>query len=141
MTEDSISTLALALSMAPGILHSVEVVYPMWVRWLANYVLPLFEPGWPKASKHLNADDQTAMLEAALMVAPKEKKTAAEDYIFVLLFEQRQGALAFILQHSWRHLRPAATLGRSRCSSPFTTGDVRIVHAGQCQSGRPSFFW
>ena len=36
------------------------------------------------------------MLDAALLAAPKEKKTAAEDYIFVLLFEQRQGALAFL---------------------------------------------
>lgn len=29
--------------------------------------------------------------------SPKEKKTAGEDYIFVLLFEQRQGSLAFLL--------------------------------------------
>jgi hypothetical protein len=36
------------------------------------------------------------MLDAALLAAPKEKKTAAEDYIFILLFEQRQGALAFL---------------------------------------------
>ncbi|MEQ8238741.1 MAG: hypothetical protein RIA69_05985 [Cyclobacteriaceae bacterium] len=96
MTENSISTLALILCMAPGILHSVEVAYPMLARWLANYVLPLFEPGLPKSSKHLTAMDQTVMLDAALSAAPREKKTAAEDYLFVLLFEQRQGALAFI---------------------------------------------
>ena len=36
------------------------------------------------------------MLDAALSAAPTEKKTSAEDYIFVLLFEQRQGALAFL---------------------------------------------
>lgn len=96
MTENSISILAVALCMAPGILHSVEVAYPMLARWLANYVLPLFEPGLPKGSKQLTAHEQTAMLDAALMAAPKEKKTAAEDYIFVLLFEQRQGALAFL---------------------------------------------
>jgi hypothetical protein len=36
MTENSISTLALAMCMAPGILHSVEVAYPLLARWLAN---------------------------------------------------------------------------------------------------------
>ncbi len=96
MTENSISTLALVLCMAPGILHSIEVAYPMLARWIANYVLPLFEPSLPKGKNHLTANEQTAMLDAALLAAPKEKKTAAEDYIFVLLFEQRQGALAFI---------------------------------------------
>ncbi|HKK40508.1 MAG TPA: hypothetical protein VJ949_13890 [Cryomorphaceae bacterium] len=97
MTENSISTLALVLCLAPGILHSAEVAYPLLVRWLANYVLPFFEPGLPKGSnKNLTGNEQMAMLEAALSAAPKEKKTAAEDYIFVLLFEQRQGALAFL---------------------------------------------
>ena len=96
MTEISISTLALALCMAPGILHSVEVAYPMLARWIVNYVLPLFEPGLPRSKNQLTVNEQTAMLDAALLAAPKEKKTAAEDYIFVLLFEQRQGALAFL---------------------------------------------
>jgi hypothetical protein len=40
MTENSTSILALALGFAPGILHAVEVVYPLLVRWLVNYVLP-----------------------------------------------------------------------------------------------------
>lgn len=35
------------------------------------------------------------MLDAALAAAPDEKKTSAKDYIFILLFEQRQNALAF----------------------------------------------
>ncbi|MEL6867138.1 MAG: hypothetical protein AAFP19_22125 [Bacteroidota bacterium] len=35
------------------------------------------------------------MLDAALEAAPKEKKTKAKDYLFVLLFEQRQGAICF----------------------------------------------
>jgi hypothetical protein len=82
--------------MAPGILHSAEVVYPMWVRWLVNYVLPFFKPGLPVNKKQLTADEQTAMLDAALLAVPQEKKTAGEDYIFILLFEQRQGALAFL---------------------------------------------
>ncbi|NRB65725.1 MAG: hypothetical protein HRU40_22350 [Saprospiraceae bacterium] len=96
MTDHSISILALVLCMAPGILHSVEVVYPMLVRWLVNYVLPFFEPGLPQKSKQLNLKEQTAMLDAALEAAPKDKKVAAEDYIFILLFEQLQGALAFL---------------------------------------------
>lgn len=96
MTDNSISTIALAMCMAPGILHSVEVAYPLLARWLANYILPLFEPGLPKGGKHLTGNEQIAMLDAALLAAPKEKKTAAADYIFVLLFEQRQGALAFL---------------------------------------------
>ncbi|MEQ9310193.1 MAG: hypothetical protein RLN90_12130 [Balneolaceae bacterium] len=96
MTEIQISTLALALCMAPGILHSVEVAYPLLTRWIVHYVLPFFEPGLPRAKNQLTDNEQTAMLDAALLAVPKEKKIAAKDYIFVLLFEQRQGALAFI---------------------------------------------
>ncbi len=36
------------------------------------------------------------MLDAALEAAPNEKKKNANDYLFVLLFEQRQGAIGFI---------------------------------------------
>lgn len=35
------------------------------------------------------------MLDAAIGVAPQEKQTAAKDYIFLMLFEQRQGAICF----------------------------------------------
>jgi hypothetical protein len=96
MTENSISTLALVLCMVPGILHSVEVIYPMLVRWIINYVLPFFEPGVPKGENQLTHDEQIGMLDAALSAVSEEKKTAAKDYIFILLFEQRQGSLAFI---------------------------------------------
>lgn len=96
MTENSISILALALCFAPGILHSAEVAYPLLARWIANYVLPFFEPGLPKGGGHLTANEQIVMLDAALSAAPQEKKTAAEDYLFVMLFEQRQGSLAFL---------------------------------------------
>ena len=47
MIENSISTIALVLCTIPGILHIVEVVFPIWARWIINYVLPLFEPGLP----------------------------------------------------------------------------------------------
>ena len=96
MDEITISTIAFALCMAPGILNSIEVVYPMLVRWVVNWVLPLFAPGLPKSSLFLTSEEQTVMLDAALEASPKEKKTAGEDYIFVLLFEQRQGSLAFL---------------------------------------------
>ncbi len=77
MTENSISILALSLGFAPGILHSVEVAYPLLVRWLVNYVLPLFGPGLPKgSSQNLTAKGQIAMLDAALSAAPKAKRTA-----------------------------------------------------------------
>jgi len=97
MREIQISTLAMALGLAPAILHSVEVAYPLLVRWLVNYLLPLFGPGLPKgSSQNLTSKDQIAMLDAAISAAPKAKRTAAEDYIFVMLFEERQGSLAFL---------------------------------------------
>lgn len=94
MTENSISTLALAICLIPGILHSLEVAFPMLARLIVNYVLPFFEPGLPKGKNHMTADEQTAMLDAAIASAPEGKKTAAKDYIFLLLFEQRQNSLA-----------------------------------------------
>ena len=36
------------------------------------------------------------MLDAGVDAAPEEKKVAASDYIFLMLFEQRQGSLAFL---------------------------------------------
>jgi hypothetical protein len=95
MTENLISTLALAICMLPGILHSLEVVFPMLARLIVNYVLPFFEPGLPKSKNQMTANEQTAMLDAAISSVPTEKKTAAKDYIFLLLFEQRQNSLAF----------------------------------------------
>lgn len=59
-------------------------------------MLPFFAPGQPRPSKALTHNDQIAMLDAALDAAPKEKGPAGADYIFLMLFEQRQGALAFI---------------------------------------------
>ncbi|MDD1443648.1 hypothetical protein MEO93_25515, partial [Dolichospermum sp. ST_sed3] len=64
MTENLISTIALVLCAIPGILHSIEVIYPMLARLIVNYVLPLFEPGLPKAKSQMSAQEQTAMLDA-----------------------------------------------------------------------------
>jgi len=96
MDDTTVSTIALLLCLAPGALHLVEVAFPMLARWIVNYVLPLFGPGLPSTAGSLTDDEQLTMLDAALDAAPEEKKTAASDYVFLLLFEQRQGSLAFI---------------------------------------------
>jgi hypothetical protein len=90
------STLGLLLCLAPAVLHAVEVIRPLWVRWVVNWVLPFFAPGLPRPTMALTHVDQIAMLDAALDAAPKDKGSAGPDYIFVMLFEQRQGSLAFI---------------------------------------------
>ncbi len=96
MSPSLASTLGLLLCLAPAAVHAVEVIRPLWARWVVNWVLPFFAPGLPRPSKALTHDDQIAMLDAALDAAPSDKASAGADYIFLMLFEQRQGALAFI---------------------------------------------
>lgn len=96
MDDTTISTIALLLCLAPGVVHGVEVAFPLLTRWIANYILPLLGPGLPSTAGSLTNDDQLTMLDAALDAAPDAKKTAASDYVFLMLFEQRQGALAFM---------------------------------------------
>ncbi len=96
MDDKTVSTIALLLCLAPGVLHSVEVAFPMLSRWIANYVLPFFGPGRPTKAGALTNDQQLAMLDAGVDAVPEEKKVAASDYIFLMLFEQRQGSLAFL---------------------------------------------
>ena len=96
MSASLASSLGLLLCLAPALVHAVEVVRPMWARWVVNWVLPFFGPGIPRSSKALSHDDLIAMLDAALEAAPKDKNRAGADYIFLILFEQRQSALAFI---------------------------------------------
>lgn len=96
MSATLASTLGLLLCLAPALVHAVEVVRPLWARWVVNWVLPFFAPGMPRPSRALTHDDQIAMLDAALQATPRDKATAGADYIFLMLFEQRQGALAFI---------------------------------------------
>ncbi len=96
MDDNTISTIALLLCLAPGALHLVEVAFPMLSRWIVNYVLVLFRPGRPTPAGSLTNDEQLAMLDAAVGTAPEAKKEAASNYIFLMLFEQRQGSLAFL---------------------------------------------
>lgn len=96
MSSTVISNIGLLLCLAPAMVHAVELGRPLWARWVVNWVLPLFGPGLPRGSTGLTGVDQTAMLDAALGAVPAEKSEPAKDYVFLMLFEQRQGALAFI---------------------------------------------
>lgn len=95
MSEIQISTLGLILSIIPVTLHGIEVLFPMQARMIVNWVLPLFGIRTPSSSSALTQDEQITMLDAALNAAPKEKLTNAKDYLFMLLMEQRQGAIGF----------------------------------------------
>jgi len=96
MTIEQISTLGLLLCLAPALVHGVEMVSPMLSRWVVRFVLPVFGPGVPGAASALTHDEQLTMLDAARNAGPGGKEKAAEDYVFLMLFEQRQGALAFL---------------------------------------------
>ncbi|MEL6617944.1 MAG: hypothetical protein AAFP16_03645 [Pseudomonadota bacterium] len=96
MSNSLISSLGLILCLAPALVHCAEIIRPLWARWVVNWILPFFAPGIPRASTGLTQQEQDIMLDAALNAAPNGKSSAAADYVFLLLFEQRQGALAFI---------------------------------------------
>lgn len=93
MSPNTISTIAFVLCMIPGILHAIEVAFPMLSRLIVNYVLPFFEPRLPKGVYQITAKEQTGMLDAAISSVEEEKRIAAKDYVFLLLFEQRQNSL------------------------------------------------
>lgn len=95
MSELTISTIGIILLVVPFLVHGVEVLFPMQSRLIVNWVLPFFAPMLPGRAHALMLDEQTAMLDAALVAAPHGKKRAGEDYVFLLLFEQRQGAICF----------------------------------------------
>lgn len=91
-----LSSFGLILSIIPVTIHGIEAFFPMQARWIANWILPFFGLGLPNRDKFLTYDEQITMLDAALEASPKEKKMAGTDYIFLLLFEQRQGGIGFI---------------------------------------------
>lgn len=68
----------------------------MLSRGVVNLVLPFFGPGAPRAASSLTYDEQLAMLDAAREAGPDGKDAAAANYVFLLLFEQRQGGIAFL---------------------------------------------
>ncbi len=95
MTELSISTIGLILLMVPFLVHGIEVLFPTQARWVVNWVLPFFSPKLPDPATALSLDDQLSMMDAARAAAPQDKARAAQDYVFLLMFEQRQGAICF----------------------------------------------
>lgn len=96
MNDTLISTLGLLLCLAPGLVHGAEMVSPMLSRWVIRFVLPFFGPGVPSARSALTYDEQIGMLDAARAAGPGDKASAADDYVFLMLFEQRQGGIAFL---------------------------------------------
>jgi len=95
MSELTLSNLGLVLLLVPFLVHGIEVLFPTQALWVVNWVLPFFSPTLPSRSKRLRLVDQTSMMDAAVDAVPPEKKRAAEDYVFLLMFEQRQGAICF----------------------------------------------
>lgn len=95
MNELMISSLGLILLIVPVLVHGIELVFPTQARWVVNWILPFFAPMLPNHSKSLQLNEQMAMLDAAVEAAPLEKRRAGEDYVFLLMFEQRQGAICF----------------------------------------------
>lgn len=96
MSASLISTLGLLLCLAPALVHGAEFISPMLSRWVIRLVLPFFGPGVPGAAAALSYDEQLAMLDAARDAGPSGKDAAAADYVFIMLFEQRQGGIAFL---------------------------------------------
>jgi hypothetical protein len=95
MTDLAVSTIGIILLIVPFLVHGIEVLYPMQSRWVVNWVLPFFAPMLPNRAGSLLWAEQIVMLDAALDAAPQKKKRAGEDYVFLLMFEQRQGAICF----------------------------------------------
>lgn len=91
-----LSSIGLVLSIIPVTIHGIEAFFPMQARWIVNWVLPFFGLMVPNRDKFLTYGEQMAMLDSALDNAPVTKKRAGADYIFLLLFEQRQGGIGFI---------------------------------------------
>lgn len=91
-----LSSIGLILSIVPVTLHGIEAFFPLQARWIVNWVLPLFGLKSLKRATALSRAEQIEMLDAAIDSTPVGKKAAGKDYLFLLLFEQRQGAIGFI---------------------------------------------
>ncbi len=84
---------------------------------MVDWVLPFFAPCLPRPAMALPYGDESAMLDAALDAAPTDKTPAGPDDIFPMLFEQRQGALAFI-----------AVAAGVICGLTLTLADSHVLH-------------
>lgn len=88
------SSAGLLLIVVPAALHGPEAFFPFYSRVIVDWVLPFFTFQLPPGT--LSYMDQSAMLEAALNAVRPEKTHLAADYLFLLTFEQRQGAIGFL---------------------------------------------
>lgn len=86
----------MVLCIIPVKLHGIEALFPMQAQWIVNWVLLFFGLKSPSSKTALTQTEQLTMLDAALNASPKDKLTNAKDCIFLLLFEQRRGAICFI---------------------------------------------
>ncbi|MDB4240807.1 hypothetical protein N9801_00875 [Yoonia sp.] len=140
MTELTISTMAIVLLIVPFLVHGIEVLWPMQSRWVVNWVLPFFAPMLPSRGRAILRAEQIVMLDAALDAAPADKKRAAQDYVFLLLFEQRQGAICFTAVAGGALY--GLTLGLpDRDALHFVFGSIAVLMmlANANQAGMPGF--
>jgi hypothetical protein len=95
MSASKASTIGLVLCLAPAVVHGLELVSPMLSRLTIQYILPFFGGELPSSSSAITYSEQLLMIDAARIAGPLTKRQAAEDYAFLLLFDQRQAGIAF----------------------------------------------
>ena len=89
------STVGLICCFIPVTLHGPEAILPLWgSRFVTNCVLPFF--GGELPSNPIQADDQEKALESIIQAFPSESWKNSANYLFLLIFEQKQGASGFI---------------------------------------------
>ena len=94
------SAIGLTMCSIPILVHGPEVWHPTLSRFVANFWLPPFTlqvPATLRPGTAVGYPEQLEMLLAAVeSVVGPEKKEAARDLIFVMLFESRQGSAGFL---------------------------------------------
>jgi len=89
------SNLGLICCFIPVTLHGPEVFFPLkGSRFVTDYVLPFFVGELP--SQFLLPTDQERALESVINTFPADSWKNAANYLFLLIFEQKQGAVGFI---------------------------------------------
>ena len=140
MSELTLSSLGLILLIVPFLVHGIEVLFPTQARLVVNWVLPFFAPGVPRHADALVLDEQMAMLDAAVQAAPQGKARAGEDYVFLLMFEQRQGAIGFAAAAAGALYGLTLGLGdRDALHFVFGVMSVLMMLVNANQAGLPGF--
>jgi len=99
----SVSAIGLIFSSIPITVHGPEVLFPSYVRFIAN-IFPAFSarPFPVSPDEWIAYEDGIKMLSAAkAALCPRKgacpKAETAEDYVFILGFEQRQAACLHVV--------------------------------------------